>query len=747
MTAGTDRTPTTTAPPTPDPSAASSAAVPSGPSAPAPGAPRGPRANPPVLIGSAALIGAVALWAILAPAQAGVVIGAIVTWTSQNLGWYYIVTAGIVVAFVLLLALGRTGAVKLGPDHARPQFNLFTWTAMLFAAGIGIDLMFFSVSEPISQYYEPPTGGGQNIEAARQAIVWTLFHYGPVGWAMYALMGAAFAYFAYRRNMPLSIRTLLSPLFGRRMDGWAGHTVDIAAVLGTVFGIATSLGIGVVQLNYGLHQLFGLPEGVGAQIGLIVLSVLMATVSTVSGVEKGIRRLSELNVILAIVLLVYIAATGNTRRILEGLVMNVGDFLSRFPGMLLDTFAWEQPDTWSSTWTLFFWAWWIAWAPFVGLFLARISRGRSLRQFVLGVLVVPFLFIALFISVFGNSALELVIGGDDAFGQVAMATPERAFYDLLAQYPGATLLIGLATLTGLLFYVTSADSGALVLANFTSVIEDPKQDGATWMRVFWAVLTGVLTLAMLLVGGITTLQGATLVIGVPFSIVMYLVMVSLYRALRSETQQVDSFRATLVARSGASERSWRSRLRRSMSYPQRGATLRYLERTVAPALQEVASEMREGGAEVDVERQDVEGHPVPSLVLRVRLPGCDDFVYQVHPVAQPMPSFAVRVAPEDDDYYRLEVFTATGSRGYDVYGYSSEHLITDVLDLYESHLEYLRVSQGGADGALASAVTTDWHEDFPAVEEDPEGPSADGDPARGDQADEDRTDDEPAPVR
>ncbi|PWH06100.1 high-affinity choline transporter BetT [Brachybacterium endophyticum] len=722
MTEDADRTPTA---PEQAPAATPSGAPAAGP---APGGPHaaqrdaGPRANPPVLIGSAALIAAVALWAILAPTQAGVVIGAIVTWTSQNLGWYYIVTAGVVVAFVLVLALSRMGTIKLGPDHARPQFNLFTWTAMLFAAGIGIDLMFFSVSEPISQYYEPPTGGGENIEAARQAIVWTLFHYGPVGWAMYALMGAAFAYFAYRRNMPLSIRSLLHPLLGRRMDGWAGHTVDIAAVLGTVFGIATSLGIGVVQLNYGLYVMFGIPEGVGAQIGLIVLSVLMATMSTVSGVEKGIRRLSELNVILALALLVYIAVTGNTRRILEGLVMNIGDFLSRFPGMLLNTFAWEQPDTWSSSWTLFFWAWWIAWAPFVGLFLARISRGRSLRQFVLGVLVVPFLFIALFISVFGNSALELVIGGDDAFGKAAMATPERAFYDLLAQYPGATLLIGLATLTGLLFYVTSADSGALVLANFTSVIADPKEDGSTTLRVFWSVLTGLLTLAMLLVGGITTLQGATLVIGVPFSVVLYLVMISLWRALRSEAQQADSFRATLVARPGAAEQSWRSRLRRSMSYPQRGATKRYLERTVAPALEAVAHEMREGGAEVAVERQELAGHPVPSLVLRVLLPGVDDFSYQVYPVAHPMPSFAFRVAPEDDDYYRLEVFTATGSRGYDVFGYSSEHLITDVLDLYESHLEYLRVSAGGSDAGTAATATTDWQEDFPALEPDDEDP-------------------------
>src|SRR5690606_1542267 len=193
---------------------------------------------------------------------------------------------------------------------------------------------------------------------------------GPVGWAMYALMGGAFAYFAYRRNLPLSIRSLLTPLFGKRSDGWAGHTVDIFTVLGTVFGIATSLGIGVVQLSYGLHSMFGTDDGVAMRIALIVLSVVMATVSTVSGVEKGIRRLSELNVVLAIVLLVWITVTGETRRLLDGFVMNIGDFVSTFPSVLMDTFAWERPDAWMQAWTLFFWAWWAAWAPFVGLFLA-----------------------------------------------------------------------------------------------------------------------------------------------------------------------------------------------------------------------------------------------------------------------------------------------------------------------------------------------------------------------------------------
>lgn len=676
------------------------------------------RANWPVLIGSAAVIIAIALWAIIAPEQAGNVIGAIVGWVSRNLGWYYILTAGVVVFFVIMLAVRREGSIKLGPDHSKPQFNMFTWTAMLFAAGIGIDLMFFSVAEPVTQYYTPPEGNGENLEAARQAVVWALFHYGPVGWAMYALFGGAFAYFAYRRNMPLSIRSLLTPLLGKKLDGWAGHTVNIAAVLGTVFGIATSLGIGVVQLNYGLHLMFGIPEGVGAQIGLIVLSVAMATMSTLSGVEKGIRRLSELNVILAVVLLIWIAVTGNLRRILDGLVMNVGDFISSFPGMIFDTFAWVQPDDWNAAWTLFFWAWWIAWAPFVGLFLARISRGRTLRQFIVGVLAVPFAFITLFMSVFGNSGLEVVIGGNDAFGQVAMNTPERAFYDLIAQYPGAPFLIGLATVTGLLFYVTSADSGALVLSNFTSNIKDPKQDGSKPLRLFWSVVTGVLTMAMLIVGGVETLQGATLIIGLPFSVVMYMVMISLWRALRAESNHRDGFTKTLTARTATAEPSWRHRLRRSMSYPQRPAAERYMDEVAQPALEAVAAEMTAAGGTVTVDRHEVSGYELPCLLLRVDLGSAEDFNYQIQPVAQPMPGFAYITAPGRDQYFRLEVFTATGSRGYDVYGYSSEHLIADVVDLYESHLEYLRLADGEPDASTPAPVLTDWQEDFPPLNGD-----------------------------
>lgn len=379
-----------------------------------------PRINRAVFWGTAVGVVAITVWAAAAPDSASSVIGAVVDGISKNFGWFYFLVVAAVLLFVIFLAITRVGNTKLGPDHSKPQFNLFTWGSMLFAAGIGVDLMFFSVSEPVTQYLAPPVGEGQTLQAARQAMVWTLFHYGLAGWGLYALMGLALGYFAYRHNLPLSIRSALYPIFGKRIHGPVGDGVDIAAMLGTIFGIATSLGIGVAQLNFGLSFLFGVPESLAVQAALIVLAVAITAVSSISGVDKGIRRLAELNVVLAIGLMLFILFAGKTSFLLDSLVQNVGDFFAMFPGMALNTFAYDRPDDWLNSWTLFFWAWWIAWAPFVGLFLARISRGRTIRQFVFGCLTVPFAFIAIWIVIFGNSALDIVMGGNQAFGEVAL---------------------------------------------------------------------------------------------------------------------------------------------------------------------------------------------------------------------------------------------------------------------------------------------------------------------------------------
>lgn len=682
-----------------------------------------PEVNWPVFIISGVGILAIALWAIFAPDNAADTLAGIVAWVSKNFGWFYIVTATVAVLFMLYIAISRTGQIKLGPDHAKPQFGLFSWASMLFAAGIGIDLLFFSVAEPVAQYYGPPTGDAETIEAARQAVVFTLFHYGVTGWALYALMGMAFGYFAYRLNMPLTIRSALYPIIGKRIHGPAGEAVEIAAMLGTVFGVATSLGIGVVQLNYGLRVLFGVDESTSWQIALIVVAVSVAIASAVSGVDKGIRRLSELNVGLAICLMLYILVTGRTAFLFDALVMNVGEYVSKFPSMTMDTYAFSGAQEWLNSWTLFFWAWWVAWAPFVGLFLARISRGRSLRQFVVGTLTIPFLFVLMWVSVFGNSALDLVIGGDSEFGQTALDYPERAFYLLLEQYPAPMLVAAVASLIGLLLYITSADSAALVMSNFTSKITDTQQDGKKWTRIFWAVVVGVLTIAMLYVGGIPTLQSATIVMGLPFAFVIYLVMYGLFKSLRLELLQQDSTRRALHgAMSGRAvdgeQGDWRKRLARSMSFPGKKPVMRYLDRVVQPALEQVAEAIRDRGGEVTLHREPAEEVGIDQIDLQVGFGEEMSFRYQVYPVEHLTPSFAGLVHLDSDAdiyYYRLEVFTLTGSLGYDVYGYTQEQLISDVLDLYERHLEFLHMQSdlpGTSDLSDNADPVREWSDDY-----------------------------------
>ncbi|WP_083411387.1 choline BCCT transporter BetT [Arthrobacter sp. UCD-GKA] len=680
------------------------------------------RINKVVFFGSAATILAFTLWAMIDQAGADAVITAVVGWVGATFGWWYSLVVVAVLVFVISIAVSKVGKTRLGPDHSRPTFNLFTWTAMLFAAGIGIDLMFFSVSEPVAQFLAPPTGEGSSVEAARQALAWTLFHYGILGWGLYALIGLALGYFAYRHNLPLSIRSALYPILGKRIHGPLGHGVDIAAVLGTIFGIATSLGIGVAQLNFGLNFMFGIPEGTSVQIALIVIAVVMATVSVLTGVEKGIRRLSELNVILCVALMLFVLFAGKTRFLLDGIILNIGDTLSRFPGMALDTMAYDRPDAWLNGWTLFFWAWWIAWAPFVGLFLARISRGRTIRQFVTGVLVVPFAFILLWISIFGNSALDLVMNGNDAFGDVAMNQPERAFYSLLEQYPAVPLVAAVATFTGLLFYVTSADSGALVMANFTSHLKDAESDGPKWVRVFWSVATGLLTLAMLLVGGVPTLQNATVIMGLPFSVVLVFIMLGLYKALRVERALAGSYKNTLhtvlTSRTGSTgidhRRGWRQRLARTLAYPGQRAAQRFMEEIVTPALEEVNNEFASSGVVGELHVAPVGQLGIKSVDLVVPHGTERPFKYQVYPVALNVPSYA-RDSSTGEKYYRMEVFSQEGSHGYDLMGCTREQIISDVLDQYEVHMSFLR-AQANTDGLSQIAETTlpktDWDSDF-----------------------------------
>jgi choline/glycine/proline betaine transport protein len=659
---------------------------------------RGPRVNWRVFVTSSLVILAFSVWAMLTPANAASTMQGAVSWIALNLGWFYVLTVTLVILFVLWVAFSKEGSVRLGPDHSRPQYKLFTWVAMLFAAGVGIDMLFYSVTGPITQFVAPPSGDPLSTEAARDAVVWTMFHYGVAGWSMYSLLGMAMGYFAYRWGMPLSIRAALYPLLGKRVRGVTGDVIDIFALVGTVFGVATSMGIGVVLLNVGFAWLFGLPEGLALQIALVLVAVVMTVAACTSGVDRGIRVISELNLWSAAAMMVYILVTGETAFLLNAMVENIGRFVFTLPERTVQTFAYvDGGSEWMGSWTLFFWAFWLAWGPFVGLFLARISRGRTLREFVVAAITAPVLCDFFIVSIFGNSAMHEVLSGNTEFARLAVENPQQGWYALLEMFPGAAFLIGLATLSGLLFYLTSANSGAMVMSNFSSSIPDPAQDGAKWLRIFWALLTALLTIAMLVAGGVTTMEYATLIFALPVTVIAYLVMASFSKVLRMERAEREgrTLRRRFDAAHGGQvpEKTWRQRLARLRSYPSQKAVAQFAERVVEPALRDVAAEFRELGYQAQLHTTPNAETGIDEHALVVNMDDQRDFHYQVAAVKAPVPMLGARsMSRETDVYYRLEVFTQTGSEGYDLMGLTQQQIINDVLDRYETHLSFLRYS-------------------------------------------------------
>ncbi|MCM2330741.1 MAG: BCCT family transporter, partial [Pseudomonas sagittaria] len=364
--------------------------------------------NPPVFFTSVLLILALVVFAVAFPGSAQSLFSLVQGWIITNASWFYILAVALILITTVFLAVSRYGDIKLGPDHSQPDYSNATWFAMLFSAGMGIGLMFFGVAEPVMHFVAPPVGEPHSVLAAREAMKLTFFHWGLHAWAIYAIVALILAFFCYRHGLPLTLRSALYPLIGERIHGPVGHAVDIFAILGTVFGVATSLGYGVLQINSGLHHLFGLPVGAAVQIALIVGVTALATLSVVTGLDKGIRRLSELNLALAAILLLLVLVLGPTVYLLQTFVQNTGSYLSEIVSKTFNLYAYEPTD-WLGGWTLLYWGWWMSWSPFVGMFIARVSRGRTIRQFVCGVLFVPAGFTLLWMTVFGNGAIHMIM--------------------------------------------------------------------------------------------------------------------------------------------------------------------------------------------------------------------------------------------------------------------------------------------------------------------------------------------------
>lgn len=644
--------------------------------------------NPPVFYGSAVLILALVLYSVIFPSHAQGLFSQVQAWIISNLSWLYILTVAIILLMVVLVALSRYGDIKLGPDHSEPDYSSLTWFAMLFSAGMGIGLMFFGVAEPVMHFISPPTGEGGTVAAAREAMKITFFHWGLHAWAIYAIVAMILAYFAYRHGLPLTLRSALYPLIGERIHGPIGHSVDIFAIIGTVLGVATSLGVGVTQINTGLNHLYGLPISVPVQIVLIIATTALATISVVTGLDKGVRRLSELNLTLAVLLMLLVLVVGPTVFILQTFVQNTGNYLSQIVTATFNLYAYE-PNDWIGGWTLFYWGWWLAWSPFVGLFIARISRGRTIREFVSGVLLVPTAFTLLWMTVFGDTAIHMILWEHvTSLGEAIDRDSSLALFAFLEHFPFASVLSLVAIIMVVVFFVTSADSGALVV----DMLASGGQEGTpVWQRIFWAGSMGAVAVALLLADGLTALQTATIASALPFTIALLCSMWGLLKALRLDATK-QTLRYQAITTSPATPRAysdWQRRLRNLMMFPRRSHVTRFIAEVVRPACEDVAVEMRKQGYGVTVSEGEDR-----RIRIEIVHEGEPDFIYEVRPRAYAMPSFvpgSEEDEPGERKYFRAEVHLKEGGQDYDVMGWSREGVIGDILDQYEKHMHYLHM--------------------------------------------------------
>ncbi|MEJ6018939.1 BCCT family transporter [Corynebacterium sp. H113] len=499
------------------------------------------KTDPPVYFSTVIAVFAFVVLTIVAGDWVASVFGAATDWLLTNLGWFYILGVTVFLVFLIFVSMSRYGHVRLGSDDEEPEYSTPVWFAMLFAAGIGTILMFWGVAEPISHFANPPMGDvePQSNEAAQQAIAITHYHFGLHTWTIFALPALCFAYFIYKRKMPPRVSSIFSPLLGSHVYGPVGKTIDVIALIGTIFGVATSVGLGTLQINAGLSTLFGLEFSPTVQVIIIAVVTAVACISVARGLDRGIKMLSNFNIWISIALLIFVIIAGPTVLIMKGTIESIGTYLSFLPELAF----WNNTvpnsadnETWQNTWTVFYWAWTITWSPFVGIFIARISRGRTIRQFVVGVLGLPVLFSLIWFGAFGTSAFNIQNNSGELVKTVVdEGNIPGALFAFLSHYPAATFMSGMAIFIVVIFFTTSVDSAAMV----TDMIASGKEPALapTHQKVIWSVLMGAVAAVLLAAtgeGGLSALQQIIIVIGLPFFIMGFIMMFSLLVALKND---------------------------------------------------------------------------------------------------------------------------------------------------------------------------------------------------------------------
>lgn len=493
-----------------------------------------PRVSKPVFVTSALLIVGFIIFGAFFTETAGALFTFLQGFITEKFGWMFVILMNIALIFCIYLAASRYGDIRLGQQTEKPQYSLFSWIGMLFSAGIGIGLVYWGTAEPLYHYMAPPLGEAETLEAAKQAMSISFLHWGLHAWAIYTIVALSLAYFHFRRGLPLSIRSTLYPILGEKIYGRWGHTVDILAVFGTMFGVVTSLGLGVMQINSGLDNLFGIPNSLTVQFVTIAGVTALACGSLMLGLDKGIKRLSDINMGLTGLLLAFMVILGPTLFILDSFIENIGNYVVDLIPLATWGEAYSNTD-WQSSWTMFYWAWWVSWAPFVGVFIARISRGRTIREFVLGVLLIPMVLLFFWFTAFGGVAIhmEMLAAIDPALAspglvEAVQADMGSAIFKLVEYYPFAKPITLLIVVMIVLWFVTSSDSASFVIDMLTAGgdTNPPKIQ-----RLFWAIMEGLIAAILLAAGGLEALQAAAIVAGLPFALVIFLMMYALLRGL------------------------------------------------------------------------------------------------------------------------------------------------------------------------------------------------------------------------
>lgn len=637
-----------------------------------------------IMIPSTVFILLISLLAIIFPQLTGELLGHIKDFIFINLNWVYIWAVIFFILFLFFLMFSKYGKIRLGSNDSKPEHSFFSWVSMLFAAGMGIGLMYFCVAEPMQHYSAEVFAGQPSAERAKNAQLFTFFHWGIHAWAIYAIVGLTLSYFAYRYRLPLSLRSCFYPILKNKINGKWGDAIDIFALCSTFFGITTSLGFGVVQVNSGLETLNILPStNFGYQILIVAILVGCSILSATSGVNKGIKILSSINVIGVLILLLFVLLMGPTVYLISSFTEGLGYYISDFVNLTFNTHVFEQEKLpWFYNWTILYWAWWISWSPYVGIFIAKISKGRTIREFVAAVLILPTLFNFVWMSVFGNSAIWFDFNVAEGGLSALASNPDALLFEFLKYLPLAPIISLMAILIIIIFFVTSADSGILVM---NSIATRNAKISPKWQMVLLGSALAILALLLLNVGGLQALQTMTLITALPFSIIVLLFIVSLMKALVIDNNYyAEELSASTIPWSGE---FWKERLSKIVSFKDDSSVNKFIDTTVKEAFAELKKEFLEKGIGAQVKTFE---NP-KRMQIEIKHDTVNNFIYGVKKRKYTVSEFLLDEENlpdlEGDKKIYPESYFGDTRQGYNVEYFTKNELISDVLKHYERYLK------------------------------------------------------------